>query len=140
MSSFVISKREYIKAAGLLYGIEEKSQYPHKYFLDNVRKNFCHVYELNVASVNEQYGDDGACDSCEYDEVFKRYCYVGRCINDATLKELLPCLLMFFRSSLYQIENEEYAKEVGAFFFECFTKLNRSELNSVEGWWGQIDL
>lgn len=57
MSSFIIGKKEFIKAAGLMCGYEEAKSDSHKWFIDNVRKEFEHAYALNVVSVNEQYGD-----------------------------------------------------------------------------------
>lgn len=142
MSSFVIDKREYIKAAGLMYGIEASNNHPHRYFLENVRKNFVKCYELNVDSVNEQYGDDSGKDGCEYDDLFNEYCSIGKVVKSDVFHftEFRFNLMKFFRSVLYQIENEEMSQFVNAFFFECTSKLFSSELHAVEGWWGDIEL
>ena len=43
MSSFIIDKVEYVKAAGLMYGIESAKRDSHKYFMDVCRKEFEHV-------------------------------------------------------------------------------------------------
>ena len=146
MSSFVINKREYVKAAGLMYGIEASKNLPHKYFLDHVRENFVKCYELNVDSVNEQYGNESGKDFSDYDYEFEQYCKIGEHIwwyglyNGMTFKELRINLMEFFRSVLYQIENEEMSQFVAAFFFECTSKMFGSELYAVEGWWGDIGL
>ena len=80
MSSFIISKREYIKAAGLMYGIEE------------------------------------------------------------TKRDLRVNLWCFFRSVLYQIENEAAHRMAAEWFFTCISKLYENDLHSVKGgWWGEID-
>jgi hypothetical protein len=146
MSSFVINKSEYVKAAGLMYGIEaSKRVNAHKWFLDHVRDNFVKCYELNVDSVNEQYGDESGKDGSDYDYEFTQYCKIGERIKcglheGMTFKELRINLMQFFRSVLYQIENEEMNQFVSAFFFECTSKLFSSELHAVEGWWGDIEL
>lgn len=146
MSSFVISKREFVKAAGLMYGIEaSKGAGAHRYFLENVRKNFVKCYELNVDSVDEQYGDKSGKDGFDYDYEFTQFCKIGERIKcglheGMTFEELRINLMQFFRSVLYQIENKEMSQFVAAFFFECTSKLFSSELYAVEGWWGDIEL
>lgn len=145
MSSFVIDKKEYMKAAGLMYGIENAKQHTHRYFLDNVRAKFVRCYELNVASVNEQYGVNDAPDELSYDYIFKRYSTLGDRIKNGLVEGtsyqwLRRRLMRFFSSVLYQIENEEMSKEVAAFFHECTVKLFDEELYAIEGWWGNIEL
>lgn len=142
MSSFVVNKSEFVKAAGLMYGIEASKQHSHRYFLENVRKRFTECYELNVESVNEQYDDESAKDGCEYDSLFEKYRQIGLNVrfNAEQFKELRTGLMQFFRSVLYQIENEEMNIYVSAFFFECTSKLFGDELASVEGWWGDVEI
>lgn len=144
MSSFVISKVEYIKAAGLIYGIESSKRYPHKWFLDNVRKGFVECYEMNVASVEKQYGEKIGFDGCAYDSTFEQYCKGGeriwlgmdRKITDRN--EVKNGLMMFFNSVLYQIEEEEMCQKVSSFFFLCATKLFDMEINECEDWWCKV--
>ena len=147
MSSFVINKSEYVRAAGLMYGIEASRRgNAHGYFLDNVRKNFVKCYELNVDSVNEQYNDNAEKDGCEYEYEFQQFCKIGERIKcgfydvKMTFEELRINLMHFFRSVLYQIENKEMSQFVGAFFFECASKLFGDELYAAEGWWGSIEI
>ena len=145
MSSFIVSKREYVKAAGLMYGIEESKRDPHRYFLDNVRKEFEHAYVLNVASVNEQYGDSVVPDGESYDVDFECHRRAGDRIYDGverrmSLEMLRPRLQMFFQSVLYQIENEAAHRVVAELFYECTCKLYEREIEVVDGWWGDVQL
>ena len=145
MSSFVVDKSEFVKAAGLMYGIERAKRDSHLYFLENVRKEFVKAYELNVASVNEQYHDDCMPDGASYDTLFEEYKKKGEDVYNSTifgrddLRKVRNGLFTFFRSVLYQIENEEMSKEVSSFFFDCLSKLYEREYRSVDGWWGEIE-
>jgi hypothetical protein len=141
MSSFVINKFEYVKAAGLMYGIASAERYPHTWFLNNVYNWFVKAYELNVASVNEQYHDNSGVDGNSYDELFEVYKEKGRVLRcrDYHLRNIRPKLLNFFDSVLYQIENMEFNKEVSFIFYQCAKKLYKSETDDLEGWWGEVE-
>lgn len=148
MSSFIISKKEYIKAAGLMYGIEETKRDRHQWFLDNVRQEFEHCYALNVASVNEQYGDNEMPETANYDEVFESYrklgvaIYEGPALHDGVMKmrDLRVRLWVFFRSVLYQIENDAAHRMASQWFLICISKLYENDLHAVEGWWGEVEI
>lgn len=157
MSSYIVDKREYVKAAGLMYGIEESKRDSHQYFLDVCRKEFEHCYALNVISVNEQYGDSIVPDEESYDEEFEKYRKLGVIIgNDGyastdgiiykevegimTLKDLRIRLWRFFRSALYQIEDKACGRAVSEWFFTCISKLYERDLEAVEGWSGEVEL
>lgn len=158
MSSFIISKKEFVKAAGLMCGFEEAKRDSHKWFIDNVRKEFEHAYALNVASVNEQYNNSEMPETEQYDEVFEVYRKKGALIqndgyasNNGIIFEKVEgvmdkkkfCLSMFkfFRSVLYQIENEAAHRAVSAWFFTCLSHLYDSDLHSAAAlWWGEIDM
>lgn len=146
MSSFVVDKSEFIKAAGLLYGIEAaKGVHAHKWFLDNVRERFVECYELNAQSVDEQYNEISAIDTESYDDVFKQYGQIGLEIGFGTckkidLKSLRIKMWMFFNSVLYQTESEEAHDKISSWFLVCLTKLFHKEIYNVEGWWGEIEL
>ena len=87
MSSFVISKSEYIKAAGLIAGLAEASSKSHanrfwlynfkdnrNYTTDDYYKTFCKCFEYNALSVQQQYKDEQPeLDDNEYKDVFKEY-------------------------------------------------------------------
>jgi len=144
MSSFTIDKREYVKAAGLMYGIEEsKGREAHKYFMRNVRQRFEECYRLNAESVAEQYDEEPERDENAYDEEFERFREAGRKVwsmaSPATMSRrmLTDCLMKFFQSVRYQIENEDMETHVAAFFFDCISHLCR--LDHIEGWWGEVE-
>ena len=145
MSSFVISKIEYIKAAGLMYGIESTKRCKHMWFMDNVKKFFTDVYKANVESVNEQYGDSSEPDHLNYDTTFSSYAKKGAriwigCDPSMNRNELRRGLWQFFNSALYQIENDDLHRKASELFFTCITKLYNEELDTVDGWWGRIDM
>lgn len=149
MSSFILDKKKFIKAAGIMCGIEESKRDKHQYFIDNVKRRFEECYELNVDSVNEQYCDNNTYDNCAYQETFDEYRAKGMLIYNnmfevdgvkVGVKWLRPRMLKFFQSVLYQIENEECANIVGHFFFVCMSKLSDGSCSDIEGWWGEIEI
>ena len=157
MSSFIVSKQEFVKAAGLMCGYEESKRNSHRWFIDNVRKEFEHCYALNVISVNEQYDDNYEPKEENYDDVFERYRKMGTLIgregyastNGIIFQKVADVMdkrtfarsmWNFFNSVLYQIENEACHRSVAAWFFDCLSHLCNDDLRDIEGWWGQIDL
>ncbi len=157
MSSFVIDKKEYIKAAGLMCGFEEAKRDPHKWFIDNVRQQFEHAYALNVASVCERYDDEVMPDEENYDDVFEAYRKMGALIRTegytssngiifSKTKEVMDkstfrrSMFKFFNCVLYQIENDAAHRAVAELFYRCLDKLYEDDLRSVNGWWGEIEL
>lgn len=150
MSSFVIRKKEYIKAAGLLYGIEEsKGIYTHRWWLNHIRERFVECYRMNVSSVAEQYGDEDTGDiEPDYDDVFEKYRALGRKIwesngfGDVPMNryKLRTALMKFFTSVLYQIENEEMETKAAALFFSCVDKMTYDAVNDIDGWWGEVEI
>ena len=146
MSSFVISKKEYIKAAGLMYGIESAKRDKHQYFLDHVYENFVECYEMNVTSVNEQYGAKDESDGAAYTYVFEEYAEKGKKIAEGsyegmTLNQMRLNLWHFFRSIMYQIEEPSCSHAVGGFLFTCVSKLFEKDFRTINStWWGDIEL
>lgn len=145
MSSFVIRKIEYIKAAGLMYGIEETTRYPHSWFLRNVYNKFVECYEMNEKSVNEQYGHESGMDSVEYKETFEQYRIIGRKISYGGKRdELKERMKQFFDSSLYQIENEDMHDKCCAWYWMCLDKFDKFKEETRTSWenmcWGEINL
>lgn len=148
MSSFVINKIEFVKAAGLMYGIEESKPHSFRYFLENVRDNFVRAFEFNALSVAEQYHDDESYkDELTYDSMFEEYRRKGRTIwtldSSRTCpmnkKELRNALTDFFHSVLYQIENREMNTWVASFFWQCASRMEDPEVLD-SGWWGKIEI
>jgi hypothetical protein len=157
MSSFIVGKKEFVKAAGLMCGYEEAKRDSHKYFVENVRKEFEHAYALNVISVNEQYGDNEMPDEESYDDVFEAYRKKGALIQregyasdngvifhkveDVMDKRTFArSMWTFFNSVLYQIENDAAERAVAALFYSCLRKLYEGETSYVDGWWGEVEL
>lgn len=148
MSSFVINKIEFVKAAGLMYGIEESKPHSFRYFLENVRDNFVRAFEFNALSVAEQYHDEEPYkDELTYDSTFEEYRRKGRTIwtldSSRTCpmnrKELRNALTDFFHSVLYQIENQEMETWVASFFWQCASRMEDPEVSDA-GWWGKIEI
>jgi hypothetical protein len=149
MSSFVIDKIQYMKAAGLMYGIEECKRDKHHYFLEVCRERFSLAYALNVTSVAEQYGDTPVMDMNTYDEEFERHRKLAHGIYERDcmgiqqplhMRDLCPRLMNFFQSVLYQIENEASHRIVAAWFYSCVIKLYESDIRRIDGWWGDVEL
>ena len=146
MSSFVISKKEYIKAAGLMYGVESAKRDKHQYFLDHVYENFVECYEMNVTSVNEQYGTKDESDGAAYTYVFEEYSEKGKRIAEGSYKgmtfnQMRLNLWHFFGSIMYQIEEPSCSHAVGGFLFTCVSKLFEKDFRTINStWWGEIEL
>lgn len=141
MSSFVISKIEYIKAAGLMYGVEESNRYPHEWFLRNAYDNFVKCYESNEKSVAEQYGEDYTINTFEYKETFEFYRRKGRwLIEKGYRNELKKRMKQFFDSSLYQIENEDMHDKCCAWYWMCLDKFDKFEIDDDVSCWGRINI
>ena len=153
MSSFIVDKREYVKAAGLMYGIEESKRDKHQYFLDVCRKEFEHAYLLNVISWNDQYGERYVPDEERYDEEFEEHRRLGKqiCERDCVgseqpirFRDLRPRLLYFFQSVLYQIEDDTCHRTVAAWFYTCTVKLYEREIHALSdcrvAWHGEVGL
>lgn len=148
MSSFIISKREYIKAAGLMYGVEDAKLHKHDYFLKHVHYWFTNCYLVNVKSFGYQYGDENIeTDKNDYMDVFEVYKAKGRDIANCNgyggiknLGELRKHLTKFFECVLYQIEDEDCAEYASWLAFMCIDKLCETEVEDIEGWWGEIEI
>lgn len=145
MSSFIIGKKEYIKVAGLVCGVESCLRYGGSpSFCANVKKQFSRIYCLNVYSWSEQYDEDFKKDNEGYDDVFDKYKALGRRIcmglEKMSLDTLRYSLINFFRSATYQIEDDEANMEASSYFLTCIEVLFAAETDTVEGFWGSIDI
>lgn len=149
MSSFIIGKVEYVKAAGLMYGIEEVKRHKHSWFLENVRKEFEHCYALNVISVNEQYNTNNAPEEESYDVAFEEHRQLVHTIYKreivgsdfpVRMKDLRLRLQSFFEGCLYQIENKACERAVAAWFYKCIVKLYEDDVDAVDGWHSRVEL
>lgn len=148
MSSFVVDKKEFVKAAGLMHGFEESKRDKHIYFLNVVYDKFIECWRNNIESVCEQYGDDESIyqDDEDYKEVFEKYSKLGAKIFmglNAPIgrRQFAFSMMQFFSSVLYQVENDDLNDKCASFFFTCTKKLFECEIHaSVDGWWGECEI
>lgn len=146
MSSFIINKKEYIKAAGLVCGVASCSKYGGSpVFCANVKKQFEHIYKLNVYSWCEQYDEDVEKDTKNYEKIFKQYKELGIRIymgleSRMSLDALRYSLMKFFSSATYQIENEDANMEAASYFYTCIETLFERNTDDIIGFWGNIDI
>jgi len=152
MSSFVIGKKEYIKAAGVVAGIAEELRDFWLYNYEKGRKytetdyydTFSEFFTMNALSVQMQYGDKVAAEDPEkYEKDFRECKKIGvqiarnggNVLRDAALE-----LNDFFRSAIYQTEYEPYMWKMSMFFdrviSQLFEKMFRHECNS----WGSLEI
>lgn len=140
MSSFVIDKVEYIKAAGVVVGIIEQAyariglydRKTHRMMKPNdIRDKFVHMFELNSANVYEYYSPRHAdeelyVDDDAYDFEFDQYRNIGKLAvrNAEKLRRIFYNLHDFFGCALYQTaENDAYCDEMALFFNEVLVAL-----------------
>ena len=151
MSSYVIDKKEYIKAAGFIAGLTENFSVRDFWLYDfsvgrnmtkeDYHRQFSAFYNMNAASVKEQY-NDSVCESDENDymDIFNEYRKKGRQMYLADVKSALIDLIDFFDSVCYQVEDDEYNKYMRAFFdrvvVEAFSKIHPHECKC----WGDFNL
>ena len=146
MSSFVISKREYVKAGGFVAGVAAELQL-WNYDFENRRNmtkedyynKFVKFYDMNAESVQEQYGDsERESDPCEYKDVFEAFYAKGKRLaiykGSDDFHKAVRSLNQFFSSACYQTENEESHAVMRSFFdrliVEMFEKMRYMELES----------
>ena len=129
MSSFVIRKDIYMRAAGLVAGLQDVKRrhfvFDHAAYKwmepDDFQPKFSHFYDLNALSVAEQYGDrdmEGTPPTeRECAAVFRQYRQKGRqaAINGKA-KDIVMLLRNFTQCALYQTEKEGYYYEMQMFF------------------------
>lgn len=150
MSSYIIAKEEYIKAAGVIAGLAEtlggrmnriwiydyetrRNSTPGDY-----HRKFSEFYTMNCLSVIEQYRGDEvgapANDNNDYMDTFKKYQNYGQQIGYTreNLKEVVLELHSFFRSALYQTENDVYNTKMTYFFNQILEQLLPLVLNGYE--------
>ena len=152
MSSYVISKREYVKAGGFVAGVAAELQL-WNYDLkkrrnmtkDDYYEKFVRFYDMNAESVKEQYGDsERESDPCEYKDVFEAFYAKGKRLaihkGSDDFYKAVRALNQFFSSACYQTENEESHAAMSSFFdrliVEMFEKMRYMELES----WGAFVL
>lgn len=133
MSSFVINKKEYIKAAGAVAGLADVHEI--WYFSYETQRNmnaddyynkFVECFEMNALSVQEQYKDkDVWTDSNDYKAEFKKAFNYSKfaTMDYRKEQELVFELLQFFSSAEYQTEKESYYYKMKMFFNQILVSL-----------------
>lgn len=127
MSSFTISKKEYVKVAGYIAGIADSySRGCRNFWVYDRKENkntdkalyykrFVQCYEMNAASVKDQYNGDevgaASTDTNDYKAQFNAYYRKGSALICASVNDqrhAVAEIRQFMHSSLYQTENEKY--------------------------------
>lgn len=154
MSSFLINKEEYIKAAGLVAGIMTENVNPfrkgeckdkcNRWFYLNMIEYAMRLYELNDMSVSKQYNEaqDGTPEITDTDKVmFGHYKNKAMKMGRPLQIELANNLMYFFNSILYQIEDEQCMYEA-AHIIRAWERNMRDALNTnptTKEWWGSVE-
>lgn len=149
MSSFVINKEDYVKAAGLVAGISAANdlwiysyEYNKKMEQEEFYKKFIECFEMNALSVQEQYRDEEPeTDSNSYTDVFKKCFMKGKTahMNYKTEQKIFFDLRHFFKSSLYQTEKESYYFKMKMFYNEIIMEMVKIFENTESESWGSLD-
>ena len=155
MSSFIIDKRDYMKAAGFISGVAEASaNWNHHLWLfdyttnrnmiaEDYLREFARCYEMNALSVQEQYHDaESELDTCAYSKEFNDYYKRGRMAasDKIMLREWVYNLNSFFQSAIYQTEKESYFFQMQFFFGRIITALlNFLDTDERMNFWGSFD-
>lgn len=151
MSSFVIGKEEYIKAAGICAGIASiKKMWVYDYIArrnmepEDYYNRFSECYTMNALSVQEQYQDaEPETDPADYLQTFKTYQAKGRAAatNPEKLRGLILDLRDFFASAQYQTEKESYYFKMQALFNTILVALMPHMAPPRESTcWGSLDI
>lgn len=151
MSSFVVAKKEYIKAGGYCAGLSEAlglwvfdyRTYRNMTSADYYEK-FTEFYTMNALSVQEQYNDAEPCTNSQtYEKEFEQYRKLGKRagITRENLKEQVAELAQFFNGCQYQTEKESYMFQMQMFFDHFIAQLIKYLVPGYEAEsWGTLEL
>lgn len=141
MSSFVIGKNEYIKAAGLVAGLAKGLDLwffdiakGKRFDDDTFYTKFVECFEMNALSVQEQYRESSPyTDSNEYRKEFEEYKNSGyyMAVSKEGIKNAIMELKQFFDGCIYQTEKEAYMYKMQMLFNDILVKL-MPQLHKVE--------
>ena len=142
MSSFVIDKAAYMKAAGAVAGVVDAYktchwreifiydyEAGHRMEAEDFRRRFARCFEMNCISVQEQYHErEPFADPADHMDAFRAGYAIGNkaAYNGTEMKELIFNLQRFFDSCLYQVEKYAYLFDMKAFFYEIICSLLKS--------------
>ena len=150
MSSYVISKKNYIRAAGYVSGIAKELQvwiYNYKDCRNFTKEDylvlFKWIYSANARSVQKQYHND-TCenDTNDYPDDFEKYFKKGRsdCIHHYYTK-MLNAIHTFFSSCNYQIEDDILGNQVKTYLDKIFFAVYDKTMGDPDiSCWGDFDL
>lgn len=155
MSSFVISKVNYIRVAGVICGIS-KALYREPLWIYNYRDNrnfndndyielFTWIYNANAISVKNQYNDPVAdTDNNNYMQDFKEYKKIGeQAIYHGDKKQIVKNISDFFNSVKYQIEDDNLSKKVSCYLNKILVEIvNKTILTGETNYscWGSFEM
>lgn len=157
MSSYVIDKKEFVKIAGFLAGLQAAKKYnesvlyfynmeTHSLYTDHELYIMLNtVYECNVLSVALQYGETPVTDTAAYKDIFETYKHNSYMLfNDSrftTLKEYYYSFIAFIRCFNYQTE-DQFLNEKGMNILKTILfKLSCCIFaNNTAGYWGEFSI
>lgn len=153
MSSFVIDRKEYAKAAGVVAGIAKikRDFWCYDYSVGrnmnegDYFRRFLECYEMNALSVKEQYNDDEMEGTPASDNECKAAFLEGKkkgtaAIVNGNIRQAVSELIHFFRSAMYQTEKEAYYYKMKMFLDGLSVELvTRCVLPPAESW-GELEL
>ena len=158
MSSFVVSKEEYIKAAGIMAGLSDMYSNTfgsHRLWIYDYEKGrnmtaedyhraFSDCHTMNALSVQEQYDDETPeTDSDDYMDTFNEYrAKIKKIAHDrAKMQNVILSLHSFFRCAEYQTENQSYYWKMTTFFNRINAALLPFMVPAREtAGWGRIEI
>lgn len=152
MSSFIINKDEYLKAAGFVSAMVETTtrlqesifwlwnkRENRTYTADDVKKDFARLYKINFKAVYDGYhrtprSEEFAPDTAEYTAEFDRYKAQGLTLvrkgytllqttEKEKLRKAVYALTQFFDSVLYQIDDDKNQKSALKIMNKYYRKL-----------------
>ena len=154
MSSYVISKSDYVKAAGTVAGMASALdlwlydyQAGRKSEPEDFYNRFCEVFTMNSLSVQEQYDDpEPETDSNGYQQEFNKAFQAAKSkifSKSDGAKILLYKLSDFFSSAVYQIENYNYMFKTKMYFDGIIAEATKKILRRQYGesdCWGSFEI
>lgn len=152
MSSFVIDKKEYIKAAGISAGLAftlDREFFVYDYELGRKMKQedfynkFCEFYKMNAISVAEQYGDaEIETDESDQHRLFNEWRVLGEHLamrSSYKVQQAVKHLSDFLRSAAYQTEKDAYYFKMTMFFDKLIRQLYEKTTKLDCECWGDLD-
>lgn len=160
MSSFVINKVDYVKCAGFLSAFTEIKKINNEPILriwdiskncakdaKDVLNDFCKLAELNAESVALQYNEENnGVEDCMYEDEFSKYYKQAKLLfkyggifteqeHKKQLQHAIYSVIKFFKSILYQIEDEKCAKQAN-FILQVLDGFNNDDFDT----WGTFEI